>query len=318
LDAAATTVTPLPTWVRAALAVIVGAFFVVLLGRQSFGGRYGAADLTPLITGVRTLPANPYTAARPPVSDQLLYPVPALIVAAPFAALPLPTARALWGGLAAAALTLVALSRFGWHGFAVLASRCAERALALAQWSPWFFMGALVPPVQFIAAAKPTVALMAFAYRPTRWAVIGAVLLGSASFVLRPTWLGEWLAVSLGHPSYTPAVLVWRGGGPLLLAAALRWRRPEARLLLAMALVPHHYVWYDQLLLFLVPRQAREVWALSALSWISLWPASAALATLGLPETGGGQVAFRAPIVALLYLPCLAMVLWRPNEGDPR
>ena len=139
-------------------------------------------------------------------------------------------------------------------------------------------------------------------------------MLATLAFFVRPTWLGEWLAQVQGvSSSYAPAALIWRGGGPHLLLAALRWRRPDARLLLAMAVVPHHYVWYDQLLLFLVPERPREVWTLWALSWLSGVVAGILFARSVAPDLDGRQMAFRAPIVALMYLPCLAMVLRRPN-----
>jgi hypothetical protein len=126
--------------------------------------------------------------------------------------------------------------------------------------------------------------------------------------------VGDWLALANGAGFYTPAAAVLTGGGPLLVLAALRWRRPEGRLLLAMAVIPHNYVWYEQLLLFLVPATAGELWTLSILSWVSMWVARYNFHRLGIPEPAG-QVAFRAPVVALLYLPALAMVLRRPNEG---
>jgi hypothetical protein len=129
-----------------------------------------------------------------------------------------------------------------------------------------------------------------------------------------PTWLPDWLGHGSGVTWYVPAAFVWQGGGPLLLLSLLRWRRPEARLLLALAVVPHNYVWYDQLLLFLVPDKPRQLWAMWALSWASMHVADYYFARAGIPEPAG-QIAFRAPVVALLYLPSLAMLLSRRNEG---
>jgi len=68
-----------------------------------------------------------------------------------------------------------------------------------------------------------------------------------------------------------------------------------------------------RLLLFLVPERPREVWTLWALSWLSGVVAGILFARSVAPDLDGRQMAFRAPIVALMYLPCLAMVLRRPN-----
>jgi hypothetical protein len=273
-----------------------------------------AGDLTAIWRGAQALLSGlpPYP---PPGTDPVLrlyYPMPAVLVVVPLAGLTARLAAALWAGTGMALVAWFACGRFGVHGLAVILSRMTERATALVQWSPLFFAGGFVPSFQLLDVCKPTIGFLVFAYRPTRWAFGGLVLVALA-FVVRPTWLGEWLVQTRGAPYYAPAAFVWRGGGPLLLLAALRWRRPEARLLLAMACVPHNYVWYDQLLLFLVPATALEVWTLSALSWVSAVVAWRAFEALGLPEPAG-QVAFRAPVVALMYLPALFMVLKRPNE----
>jgi hypothetical protein len=308
---------PLPRWVRLALTVIGGASFAVTIGRWSTTeADFIAGDLTTPLLAARALAHGepPYLVGMPRPERRLLYPVPALLVVAPLAPLPLPVARVIWTAIAGALLTFAAVSRFGGHGLAVVVSWCAVRAMELVQWSPVFLAGALIPPLQLVAAAKPTIALIAFAYRPSWWPIIGAAVLVPFSFAVRPTWFGEWWQATHAVSFYAPALAIWRGGGPLLLLAAIRWKRPEARLLLAFACVPHNYVWYDQLLLFLVPATALEVWTLSALTWVSGFVGTWFFWRAGIPEPDG-QVAFRAPIVALLYLPCLVMVLRRPNEG---
>jgi hypothetical protein len=301
---------------RAFLALYLGFVVGVVIYLSSSPAGYEAGDLTVLWRGARTLMegGSPYGATPREPQARLLYPLPAVLLVWPLALLPPRLAGAIWSGFGMALMAWVALGRFGVHGLGVVLSRSAERAVALAQWSPLFLAGAVVPPFQFIAAAKPTLALLVFAYRPTRWAAIGGTVLLVLSFAVRPTWLEEWVAQTNGITYYAPAAAIWRGGGPLLLLALLRWRRPEARLLVAMACVPHNFIWYDQLLLFLIPRSAREVWMLSALSWVSSFVATVAFTRLGLAEPDG-QVAFRAPIVALMYLPCLFLVLQRPNAA---
>jgi hypothetical protein len=305
-----------PAWFRLAVSVVVGAFFTLLLARQSLPRGYEAADLTGVLIGAREVLAgrSPFlsSVASDGTGPRMLSPMPAYLIGTPFTLMTDAIARAIWSGLAAAILTWYAISRHGLHGLAILVSRCTERALGLAQWSPFFFAGALAPGWQVILAAKPTIGLVVWCYRPSRWAFIGGAVLCGASFLLLPAWPQQWLSQMHGVNWYVPAAVVWRGGGPLLLLAALRWRRPEARLLLALACVPHNMIWYEQLLLFLVPATAVELWSLSLLSWVSTAVANTAFAQSGLPQSAE-VVAFRAPIVALLYLPALAMVLRRPN-----
>ena len=106
-------------------------------------------------------------------------------------------------------------------------------------------------------------------------------------------------------PIFTP-------GGVLLLLALVRWRRPEARLVAAMACVPQLMYFADQLPLWLVPRTRREAMLLSALSIVA-WAAA-----LLIEVPAGRQPAFDSGpfVLAGVYLPTLVMVLRRPNEGS--
>jgi hypothetical protein len=99
--------------------------------------------------------------------------------------------------------------------------------------------------------------------------------------------------------------------GPVILLALLRWRRPEARLLVALAFVPQLLFWADQLPLFLIPRTRGETKALflctaaGFLIWyVQFWDNPA-------------YVLAAAPyVLASAYIPCVIMVLRRPNEGE--
>jgi len=132
-----------------------------------------------------------------------------------------------------------------------------------------------------------------------------------ASFVVRPTWLAEWRA-ALGSAPFERAPIFYPGGF-LAVAALLRWRRPEARYLLAYALIPQTPGPYTELLLFAIPRGRWEMLALSFLSYCTLPLANElpALPTLLERLTRYGGIS-----VIVLLLPCVAMVLRRPNEGE--
>jgi hypothetical protein len=120
----------------------------------------------------------------------------------------------------------------------------------------------------------------------------------------------EWLAAMRADPFRSSAVM--RSGGFLLLFAALRWRRPEARLLFALSVVPQTLGMYDALLLFWIPRRASEYVALVVLSHFAF-----------LMVFNDGRIhrlndfvfAMGTSIVHWLYLPALAMVLIRRNTG---
>jgi len=102
-------------------------------------------------------------------------------------------------------------------------------------------------------------------------------------------------------------------GGPLLLLALLRWRRPEARLLAVLACVPQTFSSYDSLILFLAVRTRREGLFLAACSLL----VTAYVAMKGPAPTYAETVHRFAPIrLWVLYLPAVAMVLMRRNAAD--
>ena len=312
------TITHLPVSLRTGLSLVVGIGIVAAYLLQNTGPKQ-AEDLTPLLAATRKILSGHSPYVREIAADgsgpRMLYPMPTYLVLAPLAWLPDYVVRALWSGFAAGMLTWLALGRWGIHGVAMVFSRGSALAISIAQFSPYFFFGALVPGWQMLAATKPTLGLIVWCYRPSWWPFVGAAILGAVSFLILPTWVQEWRSQLTGVGWYLPAAAIWRGGGPLLLLAVLRWRRPEARLLLALAFVPHNFAWYDQLLVFLVAERPRELWSLFALSWIAALGSAYALFDLGYINRPDPFSIFRIPTVALLYLPALFMVLRRPNEG---
>jgi hypothetical protein len=126
--------------------------------------------------------------------------------------------------------------------------------------------------------------------------------------------LSEWrtaLSHRVNDVYWSPVTIV---GGPLLLLALLKWRRPEARLLVALSIAPQLLLFYDQLLLWLVPKTWRESLLLTVLSWIALFIGNKGFGAN--PSTREVVSAYATPILLLLFLPSLAMVMRRPNTGD--
>ena len=140
----------------------------------------------------------------------------------------------------------------------------------LVQWSNLLAAAMLLPVLGGIAAGKPNIgiAMVAHANRlRSLWAmVIGAAVLLAVSFAVFPGWLPFWLENARSAPHMSPMVL--RPGGPLLLATLVKWRRPEARLVAALACVPMTPTFYDPVLLFLVTRTFREALLLTVCTFV--------------------------------------------------
>lgn len=259
--------------------------------------------------------ADPFSAAHLAYAwpRPMLYPLPAAIVALPFAALPQSLAP---GAFSAAGFTLLAfgLTRDAWWPLIALASLPAVESAQLGQWSPFFAAIALFPTLSFLAIVKPTTAgACASAYLP-RTGNIPAILvalglLAAATFVT-PGWVVRWSEAIRTPTRYLP--LAVRPFGLLLLLALLKWRRPEARLIAFLALVPLSGMAYDALVLAVVPRSRGEALLLAVPTFVAVpWRAVA-------QDDGAAFAAATSHnalmYLATLYLPALMMVLRRPNE----
>lgn len=242
------------------------------------------------------------------VPEPLFYPFPTLLAVAPFTLLSVRVATAAFVAVTAALLAFGVVRRsperlplFLSAGFFV--------ALVLGQWSPLITATLLLPSVAWLAVLKPNIGLATTAARPTWKGVVGGALLLAGTLAIQPNWPVEWLRNLHSMPPH-PAPL-FAPGGFLVLLALVRWRRWEARLLVAMACLPQLMYFADQLPLWLIPRSRRESMLLSAIS-VAAWAAALITAT-----TAGRQPAFSSEIFVLVgvYLPSLWMVLNRPNEG---
>ena len=257
---------------------------------------------------------DPYGAVGPgtsfPQPYPLFYPLPAVMVGVPFTLLSVRFADATFAAVSAGFLLFAAL-RAERHRLLVIVSAPFVYATWISQWSPMLTAAALVPTFGFLLAAKPTIGAALFAYRPNRRALIGITLLVLVSFAIQPHWVSEW-RVSLRSTGHM-VVPILHGAGPLLALALLRWRRPEARLLLAMACVPQTAILYEALPLALIPGGFVEMGAFVVLSWAACeWWVHTGLTLAMSAET---QLSLHI-VVPLLYLPCLVMILRRPNEGS--
>jgi hypothetical protein len=287
------------------------------------------SDFSQLWAGARALLAgsDPYQAVGPGRTFEwhtaLVYPLPAVLLALPLGGLTLQMANAVFAGVGAGLLTL-ALATCGGFALFGLSSWCFLSALIIVQWSPYLAAALVFPALGAVALAKPHVGLAVVAARITRPMVLGGLALVGLAFVAQPDWLVEWWA-ALHAPTQQvagsrPVHTMYRSFaslpfGPLALLALFRWRRPEARVLLVLALVPVTTLPQELLPLFVaVPRRWWQSAVLSAGSWcVFTVDVHLSLSSRPMPEMFAlnGTLALWS-----VLLPAVAMVLARPNEGD--
>lgn len=308
---------------RIAIAVLVGLAggFYCYFSLKASGGPRPADDFTWHWLAARALIEgnDPYVVISAGGPYQLdapyVYPLTTAMAAVPFALFLSPAAAAgTWIGCGSALLAW-GTTRDGYDGLLIFLSLPYIWAAKAGQFSPIITAAALIPALGFITTVKPQIGLAALAHKPSRIAIYGALAFVAASLALNPGWPGEWLDTL---PHRVPGIYkspITILGGPLLLLSVMKWKRPEARLLLAMSILPQNMLFYDQLILWLIPRTRNQRMMLGMLSILA-----PLVASIGLhPGADIIQVNQRyAPaIVALIYLPCLVMLLLRPNEPDP-
>jgi len=276
---------------------------------SDFGETWAAASF--LLQGI-----NPYDAIGPQglfsFPFPLLYPLTAVVVAVPLAPLPPNWADAVFMACGSGALAW-ALTRQTVRNpqLLVFTSVAFLTAIGNVQWSPLMTAAGLLPALGFLLACKPTIGLAMLAAYPSWRSMVAAGLFAAITIAIWPWWPASWLRILPLQTHIMAPVTLW--GGPLVLLALLKWRRPEARLLVAFACVPHTVVVYETIPLFLIAQTWTEGVILALLTPL-VWHLQE---HVGGPypsytdwslARGGWQLLF-------FYLPCLLMVLRRPNVG---
>jgi hypothetical protein len=306
--------------IRLAFAVVIGtasALYVLMYARANPGF---VSDFDQVWAGAAALwrGENPYLVVGPGRAFHwhwpLYYPMPALILTAPLGLLPVVSARMVFAGLSAALLAF-GLTRDGFYRWPLFISIAFMVNVELVQWTNLLTAAMLLPALGAIAAAKPNIGLAMAAganrLRSIWWMVGGGAILLAVSFAVMPGWAGFWLENARKAPHVLPLLL--RPGGPLLVATLVKWRRPEARLVAALACTPLTPTFYDPVLLYLVVRSFREALVLTVCTFVLFF-----------------VVAFAGPIrtatqwenlvatasIWVIYLPCVIMVLRRPNRAS--
>jgi hypothetical protein len=263
---------------------------------------------------------DPYPLVGPgrayPWDWDLLYPATSMVLAMPFSWFSEPVAAALFVWVSTALLAY-AITENGWDLLFLFPSSAFIVAARAAQWSPLYSAAFCLPWLGFVLAAKPNVggaiALASGSRKLLATALMGGVALLVISLAILPSWPQQWLGAVRGATHLTAPII--SVGGFVVLLSALRWRRPEARLILLLACVPQTGSWYEALPLLLVAQTRRESQILSLVS--SLGFLSIRFLIHGQPEAQFNREV-SALMVAFAYLPAMIVVLRRPNTAPVR
>lgn len=280
------------------------------------------SDFGPMLIGAQALRQglDPYVAvARAQLGNPLGYPLPAVLLALPWSWLSMTAASASFSALGVGVLAY-AYARTGPLERPAIVAFCSAALIKTVLYSQWsaLMLGTVLLSNGLwggaLLSCKPTTAIWLWAMRPSWRAILGALGAYAISLAVRPTWPLEWWAVlNRDYAPVIPATLPL--GFLIVIAAALRWRRPEARLLLAMCCVPHTTLFYEALPLFvMVPKTWTEAWLLCAGSWISYATFAAYIA--GHPTTvAHSQYLGGLWSLVGIYAPCAILLLRRDNAS---
>lgn len=300
---------------RIGVAVAIGlALFGLYLLYVGMHPGAGAGDFGFPLRAARLLlrGRDPYVEMVPGVpgaAGAFLYPLPAALVAIPFAGLSDTVAGASFVAVSAGLLAY-GLSAAGWWRLLALMSPAFLLAFSVANWPPLLMASAVLPGMGWLAAAKPNIGIVAFAYRPRWSSVIGGIAIVLVSFVVIPRWPIEWLSHVAKQEIPHASTFAWPLG-VVGFAGLLRWRTPEGRALVAFTLIPVSAFPYDHLMLWLIPRTFREALLLTWTAWLTVpailgFNADASRTTLLL---------IQGALTLGTVVPATIMVLRHPNVG---
>ncbi len=255
----------------------------------------GAADFQWAIHGAQRLLSgrNPYDTSL----EQ--YPVTAMLFGAPFVRLSGEIAAAIFFGISSGLLAF-GLTRNGFATLLVFLAYPYWAAILTAQWSPLIAASAFFPILLPVTMAKPQVGLPVALTRLTRRGFACCVFWGILSLVVLPRWPWLWARQFGNYQHFVPLLVL---PGPLLLLAMVKYRDPDAWLLLLSSLMPQRW-FFDSFILWLIPKNRRQLLLTAVLSWgAGVWrwyhmPHS-------FTQVGRWTVLF-------IYLPMLLLVLFRP------
>jgi len=253
---------------------------------------------------------NPYQSVTSLTGRPMFFfPLTTALGVIPFVFLRLDLAGPIFVALSTAALAFV-VTKAAWWPLLMFLSGSMVVSIVAANFATVLPLGFFVPWLGWLGVFKPNIGIAMLAYRPSWKNLLVMIALAGLSLVVRPTWPGEWLRAAMNSPYHFAP---WRtAGGVLLVVALARWRLPEARMLLTMALLPSSPIAYEALPLFVIPRTRREMLVLAITTNVVV-ALTASTSFQGDPDA---YLAVAQPaMVWLAYVPALVMVLSRQNIG---
>ena len=226
------------------------------------------------------------------------YPLTAAFFALPFVGMRPEVAGGLFYGISSALLAL-GLTRHGYHRLLVFLAFPYWAGILTAQWSPLIMAGAFFPLLLPATLAKPQIGLPVALTHLSRRGIVACTVLGLLSLIAMPRWPLLWIG-QLGYYEHFIPLLVLPG--PLLALALWHYRDRDAWLLLLSSFMPQRW-FFDSLILWLIPKTRREILLTVSFSWgAGIWR------WYHIPHT---YVEVGRWTVVFIYLPMLAVVLWR-------
>jgi hypothetical protein len=258
---------------------------------------------------------NPYAAVRAwgQWPFPLLYPFPAVLAVFPLSFLrPSWLVDALFVALSTGLLTWgLTRDRHVSPKLVALISAPFLYGIILSQWSPLLVGAALVPGAGALLICKPSIGLALLVGYPRWSSVIGCGLFLFLSLLIQPVWPWDWLAAIREAPNAIAPITVPYGW--LVVPVAICWRQPGARVLFALACIPHTTLAYEALALFLIVETWTEAWIL----WIGTAVALVGHIVAGPYASQYEWVRHGAIwLIWCVYLPCTMMIV-RRRGSDP-
>jgi hypothetical protein len=256
----------------------------------------GAGDFGWTLYNVQHLLArqNPYDT---PLEQ---YPLTSAVFGLPFVWMRPELAGGLFYGISSALLAF-GVTRDGYHRLLIFLAYPYWAGLLAVQWSTLIAAAAFFPLLLPAALAKPQVGLPVAITHLSRRGVLACIVIVLISLMVMPRWPWLWLGQASHYQYFVPLLVL---PGPLLALALLRYRQPDAWLLLLTAIMPQRW-FFDAFILWLIPKSRREIVFTAALSWAAgIWRWQHI--PQGFTEVGRVTVAF-------IYLPMLAVILLRSS-----
>ena len=305
---------------RLLVAIVVAVLATVFAYHQLEGRAWLASDFEYDLRAARRLldGLNPYNdpTARYglpyPFDAQFPYPLIAAMVAVPFTAFTSYVGGALYVG-AISGLMAFAVTREGWWRMSLFLSPCYFVAASVANWSPLLVASAFLPALFPFALAKPTMFLAIGSQYPNARGFALCVGIVILSLLVFPSWPIHWLDSVMNQPGGKYQMPIMAAPVMLVVLVGLLWWRTNrsARLLLLLSFIPQHPFFYDQLLLWLLPKTLGQSLALSFVGWLaylSWMGADPAFKPLLAYTPAGPGLDWTAP---RFFLPALVLVAWQ-------